>query len=1049
MKIVKMDANSFWKGEAGVVGLVEDQAHTFKTKLYLKNGQVKDYSCTCEKGNSYRGICAHGEALFAYYKEYQAEMSKPLVHSSSQVHTMIREYTNQEVARILEEEEGSQVKLVPAVLLNGRDVHLEFKVGREKMYAVRDLGEFSDAVTMGAYVEYGKELAFHHQGSSFCPESRGLLSLVMSLTEGQKSQREITLSRMNRDRFFEVLEQEELEVQLPGGIRSSLKVQKKDPKLVICISKYGRDGVEAVLKGVCTEEGSVTEPVLAFFRGERRIYIVTEKTVCCCSHHFSQAAGTFLEQITRDREYKIQAGAKDIPLLYERVLKTLKPYSLMQQENVDLEEYKMEPLKAVFRFDADEKGILYMEPLLSYGEYTFHPVEDENLPSAICRDVPGEFKISQVIRKYFKYRDPKDGRLVLKEDEKALYHLLDKGMEEFRSMGDVYLSESMKNWKIMETPTVSAGVSAYTGWLELTVDMGEFPKEELGRILAAYSQKKKYYRLKSGQFLMLDKGGIFTLTKLAGELGISKKDLQSGTIRLPAYRALYLDHILKEGPGITYYRDQLFKAMVRAVKAVEDSDEPVPARFENVLREYQKMGFRWMKTLDKCGFGGILADDMGLGKTIQVIALFEDAYSSGEKAPSLVVCPASLVFNWEQEIQKFAPDLKVQSVVGTGPQRMELLQSIKEGGLGCQVLITSYDLLKRDIANYEGIDFRFQIIDEAQYIKNAATQSARSVKAVNVRSRFALTGTPIENRLGELWSIFDFLMPGFLFGNQYFRREYEIPITKERNEQALERLKGLIGPFILRRVKKDVLKELPDKLEKVVYSTLEEEQKKLYTANAILLKEKLESDDFKGAEKLQILSDLMRLRQICCDPRLCYGNYKAGSAKLKTCMDLIRTGVEGEHKILLFSQFTSMLDLIEEQLKKDGIECYKLTGATPKEERIQMVSRFHQNGVPVFLISLKAGGTGLNLTAADIVIHYDPWWNVAAQNQATDRTHRIGQEKQVMVYKLITSDTIEENILKLQEAKKDLADQIVSKGGVSFGELTKDDILKMIEESRP
>ena len=271
MKIVKMDTNSFWKGEAGVVGLVEDQAHTFKTKLYLKNGQVKDYSCTCEKGNSYRGICAHGEALFAYYKEYQAEMSKPLVHSSSQVHTMIREYTNQEVARILEEEEGSQVKLVPAVILNGRDVRLEFKVGREKMYAVRDLAAFSDAVAVGAYVEYGKELAFHHQGSSFCPECRGLLSLVMALTEGQKSQRDISLSRMNRERFFEVLQQEELEVQLPGGIRSQLKVQKKDPKLVIRIRRYGRDGVEAVLEGVRTDEEGDTEPVLAFFRGERRI----------------------------------------------------------------------------------------------------------------------------------------------------------------------------------------------------------------------------------------------------------------------------------------------------------------------------------------------------------------------------------------------------------------------------------------------------------------------------------------------------------------------------------------------------------------------------------------------------------------------------------------------------------------------------------------------------------------------------------------------------------------------------------------------------------
>ena len=299
-----MDTNSFWKGEAGVVGLVEDQAHTFKTKLYLKNGQVKDYSCTCEKGNSYRGICAHGEALFAYYKEYQAEMSKPLVHSSSQVHTMIREYTNQEVARILEEEEGSQVKLVPAVILNGRDVRLEFKVGREKMYAVRDLAAFSDAVAVGAYVEYGKELAFHHQGSSFCPECRGLLSLVMALTEGQKSQRDISLSRMNRERFFEVLQQEELEVQLPGGIRSQLKVQKKDPKLVIRIRRYGRDGVEAVLEGVRTDEEGDTEPVLAFFRGERRIYIVTGKTLCCCSHHFSQAAGTFLEQITKEREHR-------------------------------------------------------------------------------------------------------------------------------------------------------------------------------------------------------------------------------------------------------------------------------------------------------------------------------------------------------------------------------------------------------------------------------------------------------------------------------------------------------------------------------------------------------------------------------------------------------------------------------------------------------------------------------------------------------------------------------------------------------------------------
>jgi len=306
----------------------------------------------------------------------------------------------------------------------------------------------------------------------------------------------------------------------------------------------------------------------------------------------------------------------------------------------------------------------------------------------------------------------------------------------------------------------------------------------------------------------------------------------------------------------------------------------------------------------------------------------------------------------------------------------------------------------------------------------------------------------VENRLSEIWSIFDYLMPGFLFASQYFKKEFENPIVRDGDEDALIRLRRIIGPFVLRRVKKDVLKELPDKLEQVVYSNFEGEQKKLYAANAVKLKEKLESGGFAetGDGRLQILAELMRLRQLCCDPRLCYENYKSESAKLETCMDLVRRGISGEHKILLFSQFTSMLELIERRLIKEGVASHKLTGATSKEERIRMVGEFQRDDVPVFLISLKAGGTGLNLTAADIVIHYDPWWNVAAQNQATDRTHRIGQEKQVTVYKLITRNTIEENILKLQESKQYLADQIVTEGTVSFGSLTKEDILNIVTQ---
>ena len=350
-----------------------------------------------------------------------------------------------------------------------------------------------------------------------------------------------------------------------------------------------------------------------------------------------------------------------------------------------------------------------------------------------------------------------------------------------------------------------------------------------------------------------------------------------------------------------------------------------------------------------------------------------------------------------------------------------------------------FDYFVRDIELYQDLPFFCEIIDEAQFIKNHATQGAKAVKTIHASFRLALTGTPVENQLSELWSIFDYLMPGFLYTYDKFKKRYESPIVKDQDEEALGRLQRMTAPFILRRLKSDVLKELPEKLETVIYSKMEKEQQELYTANAWQLKEHLDDGN-----KIQILSALTRLRQICCDPRLCYGNYKAGSAKLKTCMDLIRTGVEGEHKILLFSQFTSMLELIGARMKKEGISYYQLTGETSKEDRLKLVQAFHKDETPVFLISLKAGGTGLNLTAADMVIHYDPWWNVAAQNQATDRAYRIGQEKQVSVFKLITRDTIEENILKLQESKRLLADQIVSEGMVSLGSLSHDQLKELL-----
>ena len=1056
MKIRELTVNTFWKGEVGVRGLVEDNGKEYRVQLYGKGSAVRDYSCSCPEGNSWRGMCPHAKALWEAYQKKeknQGGSGSGLVFTSQEVRTMIREYTNREVARIqLEGQEGA-VRFLARLSISGggKEIRAEFKVGREKQYVIRDLTSFAQAMNHGTYVEYGKNFAFYHSLDAFTPESRPLVEFVVELVnvyrdyyaqfrrtsfDSHPPLRELNLSRENRDRFFAIVAGQTLEVENGLKGKRSLQVCSQNPRFYVQVQRQGRDGLSVSF-----------DPKSFLFFGEKCLYVGDEERIYCCDEECSRVMGVFAAQMSQSVKHTVTVNQKDIPLLYERVLRRIEPYCVFQDEEINWEEYRSEPLKAEFRFTSEEPGEITMEPVLSYGEYTFHPIEDETLPRTVCRDVPGEFRISQLIARYFRYKEPEGKKLVIRGDDEAMFRLMESGMAEFAQLGNILVDDSVRHMRILPPLSVRTSVSMNGGWLDIRLDMDGLTASDLEQILKAYQGKKKFYRLKSGEFLKLQDDGLLAVARLGEGLDLDSKKLASGHLSLPGYRAFYLDSLFKEGPGITFYRDQLFKAVVRGMKAVEDSDFAVPSCLQTVLRGYQKLGFRWLRTLDSYGFGGILADDMGLGKTVQMIALFVDEYASGKdagtKERSLIVCPASLVYNWENEFQKFAPMLKVQAVAGTAQEREEVFASLDEG---CQVLITSYDLLKRDMKHYESMSFRFQVIDEAQYIKNAATQSARAVKAIRARTRFALTGTPIENRLGELWSIFDYLMPGFLFTYARFKKIYESPIVRESDPEAVSNLKRLIGPFVLRRVKKDVLKELPDKLETAVYSRLQGQQKELYTANAAKLKEELESggDAVYEKGKIQILAELTRLRQICCDPALCYENYRGGSAKLETCMDLIRNGVNGGHKILLFSQFTSMLRIIEKRLSQEEIACYTLTGSTPKEERLRMVDSFHTDPVPVFLISLKAGGTGLNLTAADMVIHYDPWWNVAAQNQATDRAHRIGQEKQVSVFKLITKGTIEENIMVLQESKKNLADQIIAEGAVSLSSLTREDLVKML-----
>lgn len=1074
MKIIKMSVDTFWKGEVRVQGQIEDETKVYQTRIFIKGSQIYDYSCSCAEGNSFRGPCVHAKALQEAFARQQKAEHTPPVSTSPEIRMMIREYTNREVARILGEEEREPVYLHPYLQIRRGEVLLEARIGREKRYIVKNLLEFAQAVHSGKRVEYGKGMAFEHVPSAFAPESRPFLDLLLEEADAYirhyeemrghaglplPVMRALTLGSAARDRLFDLLEGKEVQTEDEKGAERVCRVERKDPRFPVEVEARG-DGI------------AVTVPsALTSFRGEQRLYVADGLHLFGCSELYTETMGVFLEQMeqggrecgSRKEKRELLVGSRDIPLFYARVLEGMEALGILQSPEIDWEKYRPEALKARFEFDSDSPDELRLRPTLSYGDFTFSPLADEHVPREICRDVPAEFYISRLITRYFSYWEDESGELVIRGDEEALYQVLSEGMTQFQEVGEVWLSESVRHLRVLPPPEVSMGVSLGGGWLDLKIETAGIDPAELLQVLSEYRQKKKYYRMKNGEFLQLSGGGLQALDSLTADLGLTKSEFQAGEAKIPAYRAFYLDSLSGDGRMKLFQRDEAYGMMVRDLKTAQSVSYAVPAVLEKTLREYQKIGYTWMRTLARYHFGGILADDMGLGKTLQVIALLTAFYQekteqkaagnegSGSELPlpSLIVCPASLVYNWGQEFARFSPEIRVLLIAGTAKERQEQLeeQMRMEASEGAQVIITSYDLLKRDRAAYLGRTFEYEIIDEAQVIKNAKTQGAKAVKEISANVRFALTGTPVENRLSELWSIFDFLMPGFLYSYRKFRERYELPIVKNQDPEALTALRRMTGPFVLRRLKKDVLRELPGKEERIVYSAASGRQQKLYTASALRLKEALAGGAWSGNGKLEVLSQLMRLRQICCDPALCFEDYTGESAKLETCVSLIASASAAGHKILLFSQFASMLERIRERLLQEGISSHLLVGATPKEERSRMVQAFASDEVPVFLISLKAGGTGLNLTAADIVIHYDPWWNVAAQNQATDRAYRIGQEKPVTVYKLILKDTIEENLLKLQNAKLALAAQVVSEGMVSLGDLSQNELMELFEQN--
>lgn len=1043
---------------AKVKGNQEDQ-YEVKVKIDEEYREILEQECGCMAFLSYSGLCKHCVAVLLTYLDKRSEKKNrvfagvrtekesavsvkeasflPERSSTYGFEELLNQFVLRDKVNLMQADIAGKVRLIPYGFFRGDSFQVEFRVGIGRTYIVKNVGEFINAVARNEKVRYGKELDFYHHIEVFAPEYQPLVRfLVFSLLKGSSHmgnflssvyKRELPITQELADDFFDSVRELPLSEQ-QESTGWHWKVYDGKPERLL--------EIEGETQGIHIRMQSV--PMLT---GKKYLYFFEQEVIWRLERKQGEVIREFLLYMESFGKSGLFVAKAKLSAFVRDMLPVLEEYFHVKKEQFEPAEYL--PTEAVFELylDAPQWNMVTCTLFAVYGEEKYNLFAEPDLDGK--RDAHKEIEVAAFVSSFFDAKDPERCQMVITEDD-TLYSFLKEGLPELQEFCEVYVADAVRNMRILPSPHVNVGVSLAGDLLELELSSEEMELEQLADILSRYDRKKKYVRLKDGSFVDLTEGGLQILSSVKHTLDISEKQLKKGSIKLPACRALYLDSSLPESIGLEVHKDKNFRALIRNMKTVQDSDFELPASLEHILRGYQKTGFLWIKTLKMNGFGGILADDMGLGKTLQVIAFLLSEWQQETGQHFLIVCPASLVYNWKSELERFAPELPVFAAAGTAGARMFALEQIRSDG---GVLITSYDLLRRDIELYESIQFDCQIIDEAQYIKNHTTQGARAVKMVNSSFRLALTGTPVENRLSELWSIFDFLMPGFLFGYGRFREELETPIVTNEDEAAAERLQKMIRPFVLRRLKKDVLTDLPDKMEKNMYAAMEGEQKELYEAHVQRVVQMLagKTEQEYASAQIQVLAELTRLRQLCCDPSLVYEGYAGESAKLQLCLELIRNAIDGGHKILLFSQFTTMLEKLKKEMKLEGISFFSLDGSTPKLKRLELVEQFNQDNTSVFCISLKAGGTGLNLTGADIVIHFDPWWNVAVQNQATDRAHRIGQKNVVTVFRLITKDTIEEKIISLQEKKKQLAEQILEQENMGLSSFTREALLEILQ----
>ena len=717
------------------------------------------------------------------------------------------------------------------------------------------------------------------------------------------------------------------------------------------------------------------------------------------------------------RKVPLDSSGKKI-LQFDTSDRDLLASTLSQFKNVGKveapESLQIQSFRPSFYMEREEDGSIRLDMQFQYETCLVkNRNELENLPFA--SDIQLEKQIFQLALSAGFEAEFQSWRQSLKAE--GVHAFFKEVLPAFAALGELEISESLQGLYRIQKPQVQ--ISSKGSLLEVQFDFQDIDQEEINRAMKALVAKQDYYISSSNQVYYFDEQTKRIRQDLE-DLGI--EEIESDSFHARKSLAYTLSYLFKDQDQVTFTEE--FRHLARDLTHPEDFPKK-PLNIKAELRDYQKKGIQWLQMLHHYGFGGILADDMGLGKTLQAIAFFSSQLQDDSRV--LILAPSGLIYNWADEFEKFAPDIDVAVVHGLKPYRETVLAE------NHQIYLTSYATFRQDSDLYKQMSFDFLFLDEAQVMKNAQTKIAKILRKFVVPSVFALSGTPIENNLGELWSIFQIVLPGLL------------PAKKDFMKLPADRVAQFIKPFVMRRKKGDVLTELPDLIEVVYKNELEDQQKAIYLAQLQQMQERLgqvTESEFQRS-RVEILTGLMRLRQICDTPALFMEDYKGDSGKLDSLRGLLSQIAEGNHRVLIFSQFRGMLERIEEELPQLGLTSFKITGSTPSQQRQEMTKAFNQGERDVFLISLKAGGVGLNLTGADTVILVDLWWNPAVESQAIGRAHRMGQDQVVEVYRLVTRGTIEEKIQELQEQKKNLVSEVLD-GTESRGSLTLTEIQEIL-----